>query len=168
MCLERKAPVRRTTLPPESVVGKLVRERQPIRGYSTDLSSSKQYSTRAMTRQSAHPPAWIMLVAVRDAMVMPFGVKPSGDPSVQADDERVDFFPGAMESNDEIVLGDDRHLTHRRCSVAKFSEPACSSSRQPSCTSSQCLRPHLPQRHQAPFHHLVVRTSLAHFARAQG
>lgn len=117
MCLERKAPVRRTTPPPESVVAGWYENASLLDSYSIDLSSSKQYSMRVLaTRTVGDPPAWIKaLVAVRDAVVTPFGVKTSGEVRAsRADNERVDFFPVQWESNDEIVLGeDDRHLDFR-------------------------------------------------------
>ena len=81
MCLERKARVRRTTPPPESVVAGWYENASLLDSYSIDLSSSKQYSMRLLaTRTVGDPPAWIKaLVAVRDAMVTPFGVKASGE-----------------------------------------------------------------------------------------
>jgi hypothetical protein len=117
MCLERKARVRRTTPPPESVVAGWYENASLLDSYSIDLSSSKPYSMRVLATQTVgDPPAWIkVLVTVRDTMVMPFGVKTSGEVRAsRADNERVDFFPVQWESNDEIVLGeDDRHLDFR-------------------------------------------------------
>src|SRR3954465_1193702 len=69
MCLERKARVRRTTPPPESVVAGWYENASLLDSYSIDLSSSKQHSMRVLaTRTVGDPPAWIKaLVAVRDA-----------------------------------------------------------------------------------------------------
>jgi hypothetical protein len=109
------------------------------------------------------------LVAVRDAMVTPFGVKTSGEVRAsRANNERVDFFPVQWESNDEIVLGaDDRHLDFR-VSLLRRNSP----------TGTQLIATTVVRSHNAfgliylnvirPFHHLVIRTSLARFARAQG
>lgn len=171
MCLERKARVRRTTPPPESVVAGWYENASLLDSYSTDLSSSKQYSMRVLaTRTVGDPPAWIKaLVAVRDAMVTPFGVKTSGDVRAsRTDNERVDFFPVQWESNDEIVLGeDDRHLDFR-LSLLRRNSP----------TGTQLIATTVVHSHNAfgliylnvirPFHHLVIRTNLARFARAQG
>ncbi len=76
MCLERKARVHRTTPPPESVVAGWYENASLLDSYSIDLSSSKQPSMRLLAaRTVGYPPAWIKaLVALRDAMVTPFGV----------------------------------------------------------------------------------------------
>ena len=138
MCLERKARVRRTTPPPESVVAGWYENASLLDSYSIDLSSSKQYSMRVLaTRTVGDPPAWIKaLVAVRDAMVTPFGVKTSGEVRAsRADNERVDFFPVQWEGDARLcwVRMIDTWTSDYRCSVAIF-QPARSSSRQPSCT----------------------------------
>ena len=99
----------------------------------------------------------------------PFGVKTSGEVRAsRADNGRVDFFPVQWESNDEIVLGeDDRHLDFR-LSLLRRNSP----------TGTQLVATTVVRSHNAfgltylnlirPFHHLVVRAHLAHFARAQG
>jgi hypothetical protein len=79
----------------------------------------------------------------------------------------VDFFPVQWESNDEIVLGeDDRHLDFR-LSLLRRNSP----------TGTQLIATTVVHSHNAfgltylnvirPFHHLVIRTNLARFARAQ-
>jgi Protein of unknown function (DUF2867) len=171
MWLERKARVRRTMPPPESVVAGWYENASLLDSYSIDLSSSKQASMRVLaTRTVGNPAAWLKaLLAVRDAMVTPFGVKTSGEVRAsRADNERVDFFPVQWESNDEIVLGeDDRHLDFR-LSLLRRSSP----------TGTQLIGTTVVHCHNAfgltylnvirPFHHLAIRTSLARFARAQG
>jgi hypothetical protein len=171
MSLERKALVCRIAPPPESVVASWYENASLLDSYSIDLSSSKQYSMRVLAaRTVGDPPAWIKaLVAVRDVMVTPFGVKTSGEVRAsKADNERVDFFPVQWESNDEIVLGaDDRHLDFRLSLLRRNSR-----------ARAQLVATTVVRSHNAfgrtylnvirPFHHLVIRTSLAHFARAQG
>src|SRR4051812_5108527 len=77
-------------------------------------------------------------------------------------------FPVQWESDDEIVLGeDDRHLDFR-LSLLRRNSP----------TGTQLIATTVVHSHNAfgfaylnvirPFHHLVVRASLAQFARAQG
>ena len=114
--------LRRTTPPPESVVAGWYENASLLDSYSIDLSSSKQHSMRVLATQAVgEPPAWIKaLVAVRHAMVTPFGVKTSSEVRAsRAANERVDFFPVQWESHDEIVLGeDDRHLDFRLSVVA--------------------------------------------------
>ena len=99
MCLERKARVRRTTPPPESVVAGWYENASLLDSYSIDLSSSKQHSMRVLAiRTVGDPPAWIKaLVAVRDAMVTPFGVQNfRRGPSLQARQRTRGLLPGAM------------------------------------------------------------------------
>ena len=80
----------------------------------------------------------------------------------------MDFFPVQWESNDEIVLGaDDRHLDFR-LSLLRRNSP----------TGTQLIATTVVHSHNAfgftylnairPFHHLVIRANLAHFARTQG
>ena len=170
MCLDRKARVRRTTPPSESVLAGWYENASLLDSYSIDLSSSKQYSMRVLaTLTVGDPPAWIKaLVAVRDAMVTPFGVKTSGEVRAsRADNERVDFFPVRWEGQNEIVLGeDDRHLDFRLSLLRRISP-----------TGTQLIATTVVHSHNAfgltylnvirPFHHLVVRANMAHFARAQ-
>jgi hypothetical protein len=164
MCLERKARVRQTTPPPESVVAGWYENASLLDSYGIDLSSSKQYSMRMLaSRTFGDLPVWIKaLNAVRDAIVTPFGVKTSGEVRAsRADNERVGFLPVQWESDDEIVLGeDDRHLDFR-LSLLRRNSP----------TGTQLIATTVVRSHNAfgltylkvirPFHHLVVRTSLA-------
>jgi hypothetical protein len=171
MCSDRKAQVRRTTPPPESVVAGWYGNASLLDSYGTALRSAKPDSMRVLaTRTVGDPPAWIKaLVAMRDTMVAPFGVKSSGEVrAARADDDRVDFFPVQWEGDDEIVLGeDDRHLDFRLSLLRRHSP-----------TGPQLIATTVVRAHNAfgltylnlirPFHHLVVRTNLARFARAQG
>jgi hypothetical protein len=171
MCLERKARVRRTTSPAESVIAGWYENASLLDSYSIDLSLSKQHSMRELANRTVgDPPGWVKaLLAMRDAMVTPFGVKTSGDVRAsRANNERVDFFPVQWESKDEIVLGeDDRHLDFR-LSLLRRNSP----------TGTQLIATTVVHSHNAfgltylnvirPFHHLVIRTTLARFARAQG
>jgi hypothetical protein len=163
--------VRRTNPPAESVIAGWYENASLLDSYSTDLDSSKECSMRMLaTRTVGDPPAWIKaLVAARDAMVTPFGIKTSREVRLsRADNERVDFFPVQWEGNDEIVLGeDDRHLDFR-LSLLRRTSP----------TGAHLIATTVVHCHNGfgltylnvirPFHHLVIRTNLARFARAQG
>ena len=95
MCLERKARVRRTMPPPESVVAGWYENASLLDSYSIDLSSSKQYSMRVLaTRTVGDPPAWITaLVAARDAL---WRQNQRRGPSVQGRQRTRGLFPRAM------------------------------------------------------------------------
>ena len=167
MCLERKARVRQTTPPPESVVAGWYENASLLESYSIDLSSSKQYSMRVLaTLTVGNPPAWQKaLIALRDAMVTPFGIKTSDTVRTSRDShKRVDFFPVHWEGSDEIVLGtDDRHLNFRLSLLRRHSP-----------IGTLLIATTVVHTHNAlgftylnairPFHHLVVRANLARCA----
>ena len=117
--------VRRTTPPSESVVASWYKNASLLDSYSIDLSASEQSTMRVLaTLTVGNPPAWQKaLIAVRDAMVTPFGLKTSGTVRASRDsNERVDFFPVQWEGRDEIVLGaDDRHLDFRLSLLRRLS-----------------------------------------------
>jgi len=161
--------VRRTTPPSESVVASWYKNASPLDSYSIDLSASEQSMRALATLTVGNPPAWQKaLIALRDAMVTPFGLKTSGTVRASRDgNERVDFFPVQWEGGDEIVLGaDDRHLDFRLSLL-----------RRRSPTGASLIATTVVHSHNAlgfaylnairPFHHLVVRASLARCAQAR-
>jgi hypothetical protein len=170
MRLDRKPQVRRTTPPSESVVASWYKNASLLDSYSIDLSASEQSTMRVLaTLTVGNPPAWQKaLIAMRDAMVTPFGIKTSGTVRASRDsNERVDFFPVQWESRDEIVLGaDDRHLDFRLSLLRRLSP-----------TGTLLIATTVVHTHNAlgftylnairPFHHLVVRANLARCAQTQ-
>ena len=171
MSLDRKPQVRRTTPPSESVVASWYENASLLDSYSIDLPASEQSSMRELSaRTLVNPPAWQKaLIALRDAMVTPFGIKTSGTVRTSPDSrERVDFFPVHWESKDEIVLGaDDRHLDFRLSLLRRHS------SKGPLLIATTVVHTHNALgvaylNTIRPFHHLVVRTNLSRCARAQG
>jgi hypothetical protein len=167
MGFDRKPQVRRTTPPPESVVASWYENAGLLDSYSIDLSASEQSSLRELaTRTLVNPPAWQKaLIALRDAMVTPFGIKTSATVRTSRDShERVGFFPVRWEGKDEIVLGaDDRHLDFRLSLLRRHSP-----------TGTLLIATTVVHTHNAlgltylnairPFHHLVVRANLARCA----
>src|ERR1700755_1290067 len=100
MGLDRKSQVRRTTPPSDSVVASWYENASLLDSYSIDLRALEQSSMRELaTRTLVNPPAWQKgLIALRDAMVTPFGIKTSDTVRTSRDSlERVDFFPGHWE-----------------------------------------------------------------------
>jgi hypothetical protein len=152
MCLDGKARVRRTTPPPESVVAGWYENASLLDSYSIDLSSSEQDSMRVLaTRTVGDPPGWIKaLVAMRDAMVTPFGVKTSGEVRAsRADADRVDF-SGAMRRQRRDRAGRGRSAP----GLPVVAAPSPFSNRHAAHRDNrralaQCLRPHLSQPDQA-------------------
>src|SRR5262245_54988803 len=169
MGFDRKPRVRRTTPPSESVVASWYGNASLLDSYSIDLSAAEQSSMRELaTRILVNPPAWQKtLIALRDAMVRPFGIKTSDTVRTSPDSlERVDFFPVDFEGRAELVLGaDDQHL-HFRLSLLRRHAP-----------TGALIATTVVHTHNAlgftylnairPFHHLVVRANLARCAQTQ-
>ncbi len=108
-------------------------------------------------------PSWIRaLMAARDRIVAPLGLKTSGVAATARD--RVGFFPVLGESADRLVLGlDDRHLDFRL--IVRLS-PATP---EPRLTATTVVRTNnrLGRAYLAailPFHRLIVRAMLARVA----
>lgn len=164
MSNDHKSQVRRTSPPAESIVASWYENASLLDSYSIDLSPSDQSSMRDLaTRTLVNPPVWQKaLIALRDAIVTPFGIKTSNAVKTTADNlGRVDFFPVHWEGKDEIVLGtDDRHLNFR-LSLLRRRSPA----------GAELIATTVVKTHNAlgftylnvirPFHHLVVRANLA-------
>ena len=160
-------PVRRTTPPSESVVASWYDNASLLDSYSIDLDASEQSSMRELARRTlVNPPAWQKaLIALRDAVVTPFGIKTSGAVGASREShDRVEFFPVQWEGEDEIVLGaDDRHLDFRLSLLRRHSP-----------TGTVLIATTVVHTHNAlgftylnairPFHHLVVRANLARCA----
>jgi Protein of unknown function (DUF2867) len=117
----------RTTPPSESVVASWYKNAGLLDSYSIDLSASEQSSMRVLaTLTVGNPPAWQKaLIAVRDAMVTPFGLKTSGTVRASRDsNERVDFFPAAWGRILEKCTG--RLTRLRLAKTAAFHQSRCS------------------------------------------
>src|SRR5947209_5856321 len=96
MGLDRKPQLRRTPPPTDSVVASWYENASLLDSYGIDLSASEQSSMRELAaRTLVNPPAWQRaLIALRDVMVTPFGIKTSDTVRTSRDsDQRVDFFP---------------------------------------------------------------------------
>jgi hypothetical protein len=170
MGFDRKPRVRRTTPPSESVVASWYANASLVDSYAIELRAAEQPTMRALATQAlVNPPAWQKaLIALRDAMVTPFGIKTSdGVRAFRDGHDRVDFFPVQWEGKDEIVLGtDDRHLDFR-LSLLRRHAP----------TGTLLIATTVVHTHNGlgftylnairPFHHLVVRANLARCAEAR-
>src|SRR6201995_5166308 len=100
-----KPRVRRATPPSESVVASWYENASLLDSYSIDLGASDQSSMRELARRTlVDPPAWQKaLIALRDAMVTPFGIKTSATVGASRENrDRVAFFPVHFEDRDEI------------------------------------------------------------------
>ncbi len=164
-------PIRQVEPPPDSLIADWYPRSQLLDSYAIDMSSAPAGSMRQLaTLAFGDPPAWFRaLLAIRDAAMRPLGVKSSrqlreGGPAAA----RVDFFPILAECGNEIVLGEnDRHLDFR---MSLLRIPAGSHTTVVATTAVH-IHNGLGRTYIAvirPFHHLVVRRSMARLAAFAG
>jgi hypothetical protein len=108
------------------------------------------------------PPPWVdALMALRNQLVRPFGLKPGLRHSIPGGAARIGIFPVVTESRDQLVLGfDDRHLDFR---VAVSLRTAGAGAKQVTVTTLVRTHNHLGRvylRAILPFHRLIVRSLL--------
>ena len=160
-------PVRRIAPPSDSLIADWYAQAQLLDSYAVVIPSTPSRNMRQLaTLALGDPPVWFRtLLAMRDAAVSPFGVKSSralrqGNPN----EARVDFFPVLQEQENEIVLGEnDRHLDFR-LSLLRIRS---GSEMQIVATTAVHVHNRLGSAYLAvirPFHHLVVKRSMARLA----
>lgn len=161
------SPVRRVEPPPESLIADWYPRSQLLDSYAVDMAPAPAGGMRQLaTLLFGDPPAWLrMLLAIRDAVMRPLGVKSSRELRDSGPPEaRVDFFPILEEREDEIVLGEnDRHLDFR-LSLLRMRAGG-----DATIVATTAVRIHnrLGRAYIGvirPFHHLVVRRSMARLA----
>ena len=115
---------------------------------------------QAAERMLGQAPSWVgMLMAVRDRIVSPFGIKTGCEASTTG--RSIGIFPIVSETADRLVVGlDDRHLDFR---VIVDVVPAGAGCRVTATTIvlTHGLQGRLYLATILPFHRLIVRTMLA-------
>lgn len=131
--------------------------------FSVDLPEVASGDAEALARHIfEQQPEWIaMLMSIRDILVRPFGLKRAADLRSRGGD-RISIFRVFERYPDEIILGeDDRHLNFR---VSVLVQPASEGrSRRLIVTTLVFYNGLLGRAYIAliaPFHRIVVRTSL--------
>lgn len=131
--------------------------------YSVELPQAASGDAEALARRVfEQQPEWIaMLLGIRDRLVQPFGLKRAADLR-SGEGERISIFRVFERHLDEIILGeDDRHLDFR---VSVLVQPASGSRPRRLIVTTLVFYNRLLGRVYialiAPFHRLVVRTSL--------
>ena len=114
------------------------------------------------------PPPWINgLMALRNRIVAPFGLKAGVRPASSMEHDNVGIFPVLAESPGEILMGlDDRHLDFR---VAVTVQPAAAGAQQITVTTVVHTHNRLGRIYLAvimPFHRLIARSLLNRAARS--
>lgn len=161
------SPVRRVEPPSDSLISDWYPHSQLLDSYAIDMPSAPADSMRQLaTLALGDPPAWFRtLLAIRDAAMLPLGVKSSRQLREGVSPEsRVDFFPILEERENEIVLGEnDRHLDFRM-SLLRI---RASSDTKIVATTVVHIHNLLGRSYIEairPFHHLVVKRSMARLA----
>jgi hypothetical protein len=119
---------------------------------------------RAAERMMGRPPRWVeRLIAIRNALVAPFGLKTSGA-GESATRDAIGIFPVLSETPDRLVAGfDDHHLDFR----VVVDVSACADGQQVTATTLVRTNNWLGRVYLAvilPFHRLVVRALLRQVA----
>jgi len=82
-----------------------------------EITTRRHFDTmRALAKATVGSmPSWVKnLLALRNIIVRPFGLKPDGVADAPAEEARVGIFPIIEETDDTITLGlNDRHLDFR-------------------------------------------------------
>jgi len=156
------ARVARVDLPQRSVLKPLYAKAGFADAFAIDLPShATDDAERLATHMLMGQPRWVgWLVALRDTLVAGFGLKTSSELRDDVATDRIDFFRVYDRRRHEIVLGeDDRHLDFR-LSVLVEESALC---RRLVATTVVTFN-HLGGRAYiaaiAPFHRLIVKSSL--------
>ena len=149
---------------PDIDTGALLAGAQFIDAYSIVIVDAALDARRAAEKMLARGPRWIAaLLALRNYLVTPFGLKTSAPSEVAASD-LVGIFPIVSQTPDRLVAGlNDRHLDFR----VVVDVAACGHGQR--VTATTLVRTHnlLGRIYLAiilPFHRLVVRAMLRQVA----
>lgn len=165
-------PVRAVALPAESDIAHLFRDAHLADAFAITLPAGAPQDTELLARAVfGNPAPWFRaLLACRDAIVAPFGIKTAakirrelgGDGSAT----HIDFFPIVARHCNELILGEnDRHLDFR-ASVLQRATAGGAGRELVATTAVHCHNPfgRVYLFVITPFHRLVVRSFLARAA----
>ena len=145
---------------PRSDLNPLLPGAQFMDAYRLEANGENLDARRAAERMMARAPHWVdVLVALRNIIVAPFGLKTSGEDR-RAPRDIIGIFPVVSETPERLVAGfNDKHLDFR-----VVVDVATSGQRQ-SITATTLVLTHnwLGRTYLAvimPFHRLVVRAML--------
>jgi hypothetical protein len=139
--------------------GRLLAGAQFIDAFSLEVDGRVLDARRAAERMMGRSPRWIeALLAIRNMIVAPFGLKTSG--AKEAVRETIGIFPVLSETSDRLIAGlNDKHLDFRVViDVATFPD-----SQQVTATTLVLTHNLLGRAYLAiilPFHRLIVPAML--------
>ena len=163
--------VRAVALPAESAIAHLFGGAHLADAFAVTLPAEAPRDAEALARAVFSDPApWFRaLLACRDAIVRPFGVKTSGQLRHELGTDasaRIDFLPIVGRQPDELIIGDDdKHLDFRASVLLRRS--ANGEPRELVVTTAVHCHNALGRLYLfviSPFHRLVVRSNLARAA----
>jgi hypothetical protein len=113
-----------------------------------------------------HPPGWVRrLMALRNALVAPFGLKGAAE-QVTSSETEIGGFPVVSASDDRVVLGfDDRHLDFRIVIDIRQDRPNGQTLSVMTLVHRNNFFGRLYLAAVMPFHKLIVRTMLSGIGR---
>ena len=173
MSIERRH-VRSVSLPQESAIAKAYASMNLADAYSIELPTGASTNPEVLARFIfAHQAPWISsLIAVRDALVASFGLKTAKHlASLEAESGagRLNIFKIYSKSPTEVVIGeDDKHLDFR-LSVLCSGQSSPGAKRHLTLSTVVHCHNGLGRLYIfliAPFHRLVVQSSLRSAARS--
>lgn len=151
---------------PEPGIGSLLIGADFIDAYRVRGACVGLDAGRAARLMLAEPPPWVdALMALRNALVTPLGLKTGPGPDDHRD--RIGIFPIELSTPDRMVLGfDDRHLDFRLIVDVARAEAARE------VTATTLVRLHNLQGRAylmaiRPFHKLIARSMLSRVARKE-
>lgn len=132
--------------------------------YRLEVSGANLDARQAAERMMARAPRWVdLLLAARNIMVAPFGLKTSGSEG-RASRDIIGIFPVVSETPDRLVAGfNDRHLDFR------VVVDVATTGQQQNITATTLVLTHnrlgrIYLKIILPFHRLVVRAMLRQVA----
>lgn len=162
-----KPATRAVALPADSIIAGLYQGAALADAFAVTLPDDSTADIDRIAHAVLGNPSWWFcgLLACRDALVAPFGIKTSGQLRAEmqaAAAPHIDFFPVLSRVDDELVIGaDDRHLDFRTSVLVRKLLPG----RQRELIVTTIVHSHNRFGHLyllaiAPFHRLVVRANL--------
>jgi hypothetical protein len=159
-----RSSIHRIESPGDSLISSWYPSADLLDSYAIDMPTAQTGDMRQLAmRALGDSPIWFRsLLAIRDAIVRPFGVKSSRQlRESRPSGARVNFFPVILENENEIILGeDDRHLDFRLSLLRTRADDETSIA----ATTVVHVHNRLGQVYifvVRPFHHLVVRRFMA-------
>ena len=163
--------VRAVPLPPQSELASLFNGAHLADAFAITLSEGVPLDIDSLARAILGAPSlWFrVLLACRDVLVTPFGIKTSAQlrsELLATSAAHIDFFPILSREAHELVIGaQDRHLDFRTSVLLR----GTAVDGQHEVVATTVVRCHNPFGHVylfliAPFHRLVVRSNLARAA----